>query len=89
MYRNAEPWKNSSETPNIGTFAQTDDIRPGMQLEGLIHLRDFVNKGGVFVGATSSADFVLTNGLIRSVTHGTHRRGLARRRHAVADEDRG
>ncbi len=68
MYRNAEPWKNSQDTPNIGTFAQTDDIRPGMQLEGLIHLRDFVNKGGVFIGATSSADFVLSNGLVRGVT---------------------
>ncbi len=68
MYRNAEPWKNSADTPNIGTFAQTDDIRPGMQLEGLIHVRDFVNKGGVFIGATSSADFILTSGLVRSVT---------------------
>ncbi len=68
MYRNAEPWKNSSDTPNIGTFAQTDDIRPGMQFEGLIHLRDFVSKGGVYVGATSSADFVLTNGLVRSIS---------------------
>ncbi len=68
MYRNAEPWRNSADTPNLGTFAQTEDIRPGMQLEGLIHLRDFVNKGGVFVGATSSADFVLTNGLVRGIT---------------------
>ncbi|MEO7361272.1 MAG: M14 family zinc carboxypeptidase, partial [Gemmatimonadaceae bacterium] len=29
QWRNAEPWKNSPETPNIGTWAQTDDIRPG------------------------------------------------------------
>ena len=33
MWRNPMPWKNSPETPNIGTYAQTDDIRPGTRLE--------------------------------------------------------
>lgn len=68
MYRNPEPWKNSPDMPNVGTWAQTDDIRPGMQLEGLLHLRDFLRSGGVFIGATSSADFLLTTGVIRGVT---------------------
>ena len=47
MWRNAMPW-NSPETPNIGTWAQTDDMRLGMGLEGLMHLRAFINAGGVF-----------------------------------------
>ena len=68
MWRNPQPWKNSPETPNIGTWAQTDDTRVGMQLEGLMHLRDFVHKGGVLVAATSSANLILTSGLPRGVT---------------------
>ena len=68
MYRNPEPWKNSPETPNIGKYAETDDIRPGMQLEGLLNIRNFVQKGGVFVAATGSADFLITNNLAKGVT---------------------
>ena len=51
MWRNPMPWKNSPETPNLGTFAETDDIRPGLGWQGLMHLENFVNKGGVFIGA--------------------------------------
>ena len=68
MYRNAEPWKNSPETPNIAKFAETDDIRPGMQMEGLLNIRNFVQKGGVFVAAVGSADFLITNNLAKGVT---------------------
>ena len=68
MYRNAEPWRNSPETPNIGTYAQTDDIRLGMQMEGLLNIRNFVQHGGVFVAATGSADFLITNNLAKGVT---------------------
>ncbi len=77
MYRNAEPWRNSPETPNIGTYAQTDDIRLGMQLEGLLNLRNFVQQGGVFVAATSSANFLITNNLARGAT--SNRPGAATR----------
>src|SRR5580765_7867156 len=68
MWRNPEPWRDSPETPNIGTWAQGDDIRPGLQFEGLIHIRDFVAKGGVFVAATNSAEFLISSGLVRGVT---------------------
>ena len=68
MWRNPQPYKNSPDTPNVGTWAETDDTRLGLQLEGLIHIRDFVAKGGVFVAATSSADLLITNGLVRGVT---------------------
>ena len=60
------PWKNTPETPNIGTWAQTDDIRSGLGWQGLEHLQAFINKGGVFIGATTSADFAVQYGL----THG-------------------
>jgi hypothetical protein len=68
MWRNPEPYKNSPDMPNVGTWAQTDDIRPGMQMEGLLHLRDFMRNGGVFIGATTSADFLMSAGVIRGVT---------------------
>jgi len=68
MYRNAQPWKNSPETPNIGTWAQTDDTRPGLQLEGLLNIRNFIRDGGAFVAATNSAEFLLTSNVVRGVT---------------------
>ncbi len=68
LWRNATPYKNSPETPNIGTWAQTDDTRIGMGLEGLMHLRDFISKGGVFLTSNSSADFAINNNLSYGVS---------------------
>jgi hypothetical protein len=68
MFKNAQPWKKSEDMPNIGEYAQTDDTRVGMQLEGLMHLRDFVNQGGVLLASTSSAETFIQSGLIRGVT---------------------
>ena len=47
MWRNPMPWKNTPETPNLGTFAQTDDMRPGLGWGGLENLQNFVKRGGV------------------------------------------
>ena len=56
----AIPWKKSALTPNLGRGPQnaldeTDDIRPGMGLEGAAALRRFVERGGLLIteGATS------------------------------------
>ena len=51
----AIPWKKSAETPNLGKWDETDDIRPGMGLDGLAALRNFVERGGLLIteGATS------------------------------------
>ena len=69
LWKNPIPWKNSPEMPNVGTWAQTDDTRIGMGLEGLIHLRDFVAQGGVFVGSNSSAEFAITSNFTYGVTY--------------------
>ncbi len=61
LWKNPIPWKNSPEMPNVGTWAQTDDTRIGMGLEGVIHLREFVAAGGVYIGSNSSADFAVTS----------------------------
>src|SRR5262249_53647090 len=68
LWRNAIPWANSSDTPNVGTWAQTDDTRIGMGLEGLMHLRDFISQGGVFLASNSSAEFAINNSFSYGVT---------------------
>jgi hypothetical protein len=70
MWRNPTPW-NQKELPNIGTWAQTDDTRIGMGLEGLIGLREFIAQGGVFIGSNSSADFAISNNFTYGVSAGT------------------
>src|SRR5262249_3381269 len=58
----------TEDTPNIGNWAQTDDIRPGLTWQGVQHLQEFVDMGGVFIGTTTSADFAVQYGLGRGVT---------------------
>jgi hypothetical protein len=71
LWKNPIPWKNTPETPNIGIWAQTDDTRIGMGLEGLIHLRDFIAKGGVYIGSNSSAEFAISNNLAYGIASGS------------------
>ena len=71
MWRNPMPWKNSPETPNIGTYAQTDDIRPGLGWSGLANLETFVKQGGVLVASENTAQFAITFGYTAGVTMNT------------------
>jgi Zinc carboxypeptidase len=75
MWRNPMPWKNSAETPNIGTWAQTDDVRPGLGYNGLENLANFVKRGGVMVATTNTADFAIQFGLANGVSSNSPRRG--------------
>ena len=68
MWRNPMPWKNTSATPNIGTWAQTDDVRPGLGWQGIAHLQDFVEHGGVLVAVENTAELATTFGLAAGVT---------------------
>jgi hypothetical protein len=61
LWRTPIPYRHSTETPNIGNWAQTDDTRIGMGLQGLLHLREFIEAGGVFIGSNSTAEFAITN----------------------------
>ncbi len=67
-FRDPIPWKKTALTPNIGVIDETDDMRPGLGLDGLAHLRTFVEDGGVFIGAGSSAEFAVEFGLSHGVT---------------------
>ena len=75
MWRNPIPWKNTPETPNIGTWAQTDDMRPGLGWQGLANLEAFVRKGGVLVGVDNTADLAVQTGLVSGVSINTPARG--------------
>ncbi len=62
------PWKRSELTPNMGLSPdQTDDMRGGMGLGGVVNLQKFVNDGGVFIVVTNTTripiDFGITTGV--------------------------
>ena len=75
QWRNPLPWKNTPETPNIGTWAQTEDLRPGLGWQGLANLESFVKRGGVLVGVENTADFAVQFGLANGVSANQARRG--------------
>jgi hypothetical protein len=75
MWRNPVPWKNTPETPNIGTWAQTDDMRPGLGWQGLANLESFIRKGGVLVAVDNTAELAVQTGLASGVSINTPPRG--------------
>ncbi|MDQ6718098.1 MAG: hypothetical protein M3Z17_07090 [Gemmatimonadota bacterium] len=61
------PWKKSALTPNLDLWDQTDDIRPGMGLEGAGALRKFVERGGLLLTTGNSSVLPITLGFNPSV----------------------
>ena len=57
------PWKKTEITPNIGVVDSSDDMRGGLELDGVLHLRDFVKDGGVFITIGNSSALPLQFGL--------------------------
>ena len=43
------PWKKTAATPHLGMWDETDDMRPGMGLDGAAALRRFVERGGLLL----------------------------------------
>jgi hypothetical protein len=71
MWRNPMPWRNSPDTPNIGTYAQTDDVRPGLGWTGVANLENFVKQGGVLVAVENTAQFAVNFGYANGVSMNT------------------
>ena len=67
-WRNPMPWKTTPLTPNIGTWSQTDDMRPGLGWDGMAKLQQFVRRGGVLVGVQNTAEFASDYGLAQGVS---------------------
>jgi len=64
---NPLPWKTTPLTPNLGTIDSTDDMRPGLGTTGLQNLRDFVDAGGLLIGAMDTAEVAVNYGLTQGV----------------------
>src|SRR6185312_8568239 len=63
------PWKQSPVTPNMGLSPdQTDDMRGGMGLTGVMNLQKFVNDGGLFMAITSNSSIPITYGITSGVS---------------------
>ncbi|HEX5829430.1 MAG TPA: M14 family zinc carboxypeptidase [Gemmatimonadaceae bacterium] len=56
------PWKRSAQTPSLGRYDETDDVRPGMGLEGAATLRRFVERGGLLVVTGNSTSLPIDLG---------------------------
>ncbi|HEX7089395.1 MAG TPA: M14 family zinc carboxypeptidase [Longimicrobiales bacterium] len=61
------PWKRTELTPNIGRQAETDDMRGGLELTGVLHLQEFVKAGGTFITLTNSSALPVHFGLADGV----------------------
>src|SRR5882672_2354972 len=62
------PWKGSDVTPNMGLGPdQSDDIRGGMTLRGVLNLQKFVEDGGLFIPITNCTRVAVDYGLVTGV----------------------
>ena len=64
---NPLPWQKTDLTPNLGRNDSTADMRPGLGLDGLQHLKNFVAQGGLLITSESTAEFAIDEGLAPGV----------------------
>ncbi|HYL65084.1 MAG TPA: M14 family zinc carboxypeptidase [Candidatus Methylomirabilis sp.] len=62
------PWQNSSVTPNLGGVDETPDIRGGLGLEGVAHIKKFVEEGGLFIPIANSVSLPIELGMTDTVS---------------------
>ena len=63
------PWKQSDITPNMGFSPdQTDDMRGGMLLRGVLNLQRFIEDGGLFITIANVAQVPIDYGLTTGVS---------------------
>lgn len=62
------PYKKTEATPNLGYVDQSDDIRGGMGVAGLLELAKFVQQGGTLITEGSTATIFPEYGLTTGVT---------------------
>ncbi|MGB7297067.1 MAG: M14 family zinc carboxypeptidase [Candidatus Aminicenantales bacterium] len=64
---NPIPWMKSEKYPHLGVPDSREDIRGGIELQGIAHLRRFIEEGGLFIPITSMADLPISYGIVESV----------------------
>jgi hypothetical protein len=68
LWNNPMPWQKSELTPNLGAIDSTSDIRPGLGYDGLAHLKEFVEQGGLLITCEDTARFAIDTGLAPGVS---------------------
>src|SRR5207249_10780199 len=62
------PWKGSEVTPNMGLGPdQTNDMRGGMSLRGVLNLQKFVEEGGLLIAITNCGRLAIDYGIVSGV----------------------
>ena len=61
------PTRRRQQTPSHGSPAESDDITGGIGWEGLSHLQQFVEDGGLLVTLGSGSALALEGGIVRGV----------------------
>ncbi len=61
------PWRRTDLTPNIGAQDETDDMRGGLELQGVMNLANFVAEGGTFVAINNTSSLPLHFGLVQGL----------------------
>jgi hypothetical protein len=63
------PWKQSELTPNIGFSPdQTDDMRGGIELRGMVNLQKFIEDGGLFITIGNISQIPIDYGITTGVS---------------------
>jgi hypothetical protein len=61
------PWRRTAETPHLGVYDETDDVRPGIGLIGLARLEAWIRAGGVLITEGGTAAVPVQFGLAGAV----------------------
>lgn len=62
------PWKQSEVTPNFGFSPdQTDDMRGGMEVRGVLNLQKFIEDGGLFIPITTMSQIPIDYGITAGI----------------------
>jgi hypothetical protein len=61
------PWKRTAETPSLGVYDSTDDVRPGIGLAGMARLQQWIRAGGVLITEGGTAALPVNFGLASGV----------------------
>lgn len=62
------PWKPFGEYKHLGGPDQTDDMRGGIELQGMLHLQKFLNEGGLAIFMGNSSRVPVEYGLVSGVS---------------------
>ncbi len=61
------PWRSTELTPNLGAQDETDDMRGGLELEGVLHLANFIKAGGTLITLANSSSLPTHFGLATGI----------------------